>query len=241
MLKTVRWQGYSHPLQHGNSHVLERASRRQKARFGDEVEAAQAPWGFTAVHWKAWAWASHRLHGCTMRPMPGPRHLQTAAGTPGMVTMGPGCANLVGTGCRGLAHTKLMEEERHKGPKGGWGWGCCRCALTLLAVFLAKVSPMLSLAKNWWRVMIPFWRYTILRAAGLVSAFSPSLTVNDLERETRGKVTLAAPQLLGQTGSLQEIAPSLDMGGCWGTPSGASCCGEGDSTLGHLGGLQQDA
>lgn len=46
---------------------------------------------------------------------------------------------------------------------------------------------------------------------------------------------MAAPQLLGQTGPLQEIAPSLDMGSYWGAPSGASCCEEGGSTLGHLG------
>lgn len=80
-------------------------------------------------------------------------------------------------------------------------------------LFLAKVYAALALAEDWWNVAFPSWRYAVLRAAGLSSAFSPCLTVNDLEKKTRGKVTLAALQLLGETGSLLELVPSLAVGG----------------------------
>lgn len=59
---------------------------------------------------------------------------------------------------------------------------------------------------------------------GHASAFSPCLTVNDLEKETRGKVTLAELQLPGERGSLWELTP---LSGCWWPlmPPGA-CAGE---------------
>lgn len=61
--------------------------------------------------------------------------------------MGPGCANLVGTGCRGLAHTTLTEEERHKGPEQG-GVGVAVDVPSLFLLFFGKGVPYALFSKG---------------------------------------------------------------------------------------------
>lgn len=43
---------------------------------------------------------------------------------------------------------KAHGGRKAQRPRAGWGWGCCRCALTLLAVFFGKGVPYALFSKG---------------------------------------------------------------------------------------------